>query len=247
MYSPPPDLTVCGSCLKTQSQLANPLKRCAKCRLQFYCSRECQKSDWKSHKKTCGSTRAEPTSTFDAASSTGYQNNPQAICYIPKPFTALDNGTWLYNRPKKDVYKLLVDTYRMRLEDEYVFQGDVDEDSLYSGASVESALRHFKRFLTKTIKLDAARKKKLLPEWWSKDSLQECMNFAKTDDFSNVGLAAEKHDIQKHYCQQDMPMQLRMFSEKIDGTLAAGMSGAEMLALRVAVEKQNLSATHLSL
>lgn len=237
MSSAPTDSTECTSCRKTQGHLPNPLKRCAKCKSQWYCSRECQKSDWKSHKKVCGSTSAESNSTSATSSSSAGQGiNPKAICYIPKPFTALKNGTWLYNRPKNDVFKLLVDTYRMRMEDEYVFEGEVDEDSLYSGADPESAARHFKRFLNKTIRLDAKRNKKLLPEWWSKDSVKECFEFARTDDFSNVGFAAEKHDIQEHYCQSDMPMQLRIFSEKIDGTLAAGMSGEAMLQMKAAGE-----------
>lgn len=247
MHSPESDSTACASCLKTQGELAKTLKRCAKCRLQWYCSRECQKSDWKKHKKTCGNTRAEPNSQHDWTPPTVNQNNPNAICYIPKPFTALDNGTWLHNRPKSDVYKLLVDTYRMRLEDEYVFQGEVEEDSLYSGAGVESALRHFRRFLKETIKLDATRNKKLLPEWWSRDSLKECMDFAMTDDFSNVGYSIEKHDIQDHYGQTHMPMQLRMFSEKIDGTLAAGMSCEPMLKLQMEIEKGHLTASHISM
>lgn len=248
--------TECSSCRKTQRDLPNPLKRCAKCSNQWYCSRECQKADWKSHKKVCGNARVESASMSHALPSSDAQSRNQQSrnqpsvsgkCCIPKPFTALDNGTWLHNRPKKDVFKLLVDTYRMRIEDEYVFQGDVDEDSLYSGASAASALRHFKRFLTKAIKKDAARKRKLLPEWWSKESLNECLEFARTDEFSNVGYAVEKHDIQEHYSQSDMPMQLRMFGEKIDGTLAAGMSGESMLQLRVAVEQNNMNVTHVSL
>lgn len=166
-----------------------------------------------------------------------------ARCCIQNSFTALNNGTWLYNRPKKDVFKLLVDTYRMRMEDEYVFEGDVCEGSLYSGASPTSALRHFKHFLVKTIKRDAKREKKLLTEWWSKDSLQECLEFGSTDSFSNVGLATEKHDIQNHYAQMNMPMQLRMFSEKIDGTPA----GESMLQMQMAVEMNHLNVTHFSL
>lgn len=248
MSSVPLDSTECSTCRKTQDQLPNLLKRCGKCKFQWYCSRECQKSDWKRHKKVCGNTRAEPASMGNTeTSSAGHRNRPQAICYIPNPFTALNNGTWLHNRPKKDVFKLLVDTYRMRMEDEYVFQGEVLEGSLYSGATAASAARHFKRFLTKTVKLDGIRNKKLLPEWWSKDSLNECVEFARTDDFSNVGFAAEKHDMQDHYCQIHMPMQLRMFSEKIDGTLAAGMSGEAMLQMQVAVEKNIFNVTHLSL
>lgn len=236
----PPDSTECKFCRKTQDELPNPLKRCANCKYQWYCSRQCQVSDWKNHKKVCGTTaRAQLNPQAPM--------NPQTVCYIPKPFTALDNGTWLHNRTKKDVFKLLVDTYRMRIEDEYKYEGEVDEDSLYSGAGLETVVRHFKRFMKKLIKRDAQRDRKLLPDWWSKDSLQECMEFARTDDFSNVGYAVEKHDIQEHYSQPDMPMQLRMFSEKIDGKLAAGMSGSSMLQLRVAVENSNCNVHHVSL
>lgn len=203
-------------------------------------------ADWKVHKKVC----AEPNSVGNngGPSPIGQRHDTRrAVCYIPQPFHALSNGTWLHNRPKKDVFKLLVDTYRMRLEDEYVFQGEVDEDSLYGGANAASALRHFKRFLNKAIKRDSKRERKLLPEWWTKDSLQECLEFARTDDFSNVGFAAEKHDMQDHYLQNDMPMQLRMFSEKLDGHLAAGQSGQSMLKLQTALERGNGYATHLSL
>lgn len=233
----------CSSCRKSQNEVPNSLKRCAKCKSQWYCSRDCQKSDWKNHKKVCGSTPIDPaTPMFNTTktSSAGRSSKPGAVCYIPNPFTALNNGTWLHNRPKKDVFKLLVDTYRMRVEDEYVFQGDVDEGSLYSGAGPANVLRHFKQFLNKTIRLNI--KNKLLPEWWSNDSLKECIEFARTDDFSNINYAVEKHDLQEHYSQMDMPMQLRMFSEKIDGTLAAGMSGEAMLQMQVAVEKNNLSS-----
>lgn len=42
---------------------------------------------------------------------------------------------WLYDKPEPEVYKLLIDCYRLRIDDEYVFRGDVDEDGLYGGAS----------------------------------------------------------------------------------------------------------------
>jgi hypothetical protein len=44
----------CVSCGKDESQVTVPLKRCAKCQQSSYCSRDCQKADWKNHKKVCG-------------------------------------------------------------------------------------------------------------------------------------------------------------------------------------------------
>ena len=37
-------------------------KRCSKCKLQYYCSKECQQSDWKNHKVVCRKGNSEETS-----------------------------------------------------------------------------------------------------------------------------------------------------------------------------------------
>lgn len=41
--------TVCSYCLKTDKKT----KRCASCQSSYYCSKECQKADYKNHKKKC--------------------------------------------------------------------------------------------------------------------------------------------------------------------------------------------------
>ncbi|KAK3989369.1 hypothetical protein QBC44DRAFT_267148 [Cladorrhinum sp. PSN332] len=46
----------CAKCGEEMSKNGQELKSCAKCRKVRYCSRECQKADWKAHKKDCGST-----------------------------------------------------------------------------------------------------------------------------------------------------------------------------------------------
>ena len=45
---PPP---VCAYC-KTEEEEEKKLKNCVRCR-EKYCSKECQRKDWKSHKKIC--------------------------------------------------------------------------------------------------------------------------------------------------------------------------------------------------
>ncbi|KAG0085906.1 hypothetical protein BGZ93_005972 [Podila epicladia] len=51
---------------------------------------------------------------------------------IDKPFTHLYNKTWLHNRSEKDMFRLLVDCFRLKLEDDYKFEGDVPADSLWA-------------------------------------------------------------------------------------------------------------------
>ena len=43
----------CNMCEKTEAALGKKLSACASCGRAWYCSRECQKSHWKSHKTLC--------------------------------------------------------------------------------------------------------------------------------------------------------------------------------------------------
>ncbi|KAI0747597.1 hypothetical protein C8Q80DRAFT_1167581 [Daedaleopsis nitida] len=49
----PRDLHGCSHCGKDQSELQEPLKRCARCAAVVYCSKACQRSAWPSHKILC--------------------------------------------------------------------------------------------------------------------------------------------------------------------------------------------------
>lgn len=55
-----PTEPACASCNRKQSEVTS-LKRCAKCHSQAYCSRDCQKNDWKNHKRACARNNATPT------------------------------------------------------------------------------------------------------------------------------------------------------------------------------------------
>lgn len=41
---------ICGYCDKEKK---NKLKKCSRCKVYYYCSKECQKKDWPRHKLQC--------------------------------------------------------------------------------------------------------------------------------------------------------------------------------------------------
>ncbi len=47
------DAVKCAGCKHGSSTFDHPLKKCAGCAMVQYCSKECQKRDWKYHKLTC--------------------------------------------------------------------------------------------------------------------------------------------------------------------------------------------------
>ncbi|KAH7314342.1 hypothetical protein BKA65DRAFT_516632 [Rhexocercosporidium sp. MPI-PUGE-AT-0058] len=50
--TPTPATKTCTSCKKCSTE-DKPLKPCTKCQSVQYCSKECQKADFKNHKKEC--------------------------------------------------------------------------------------------------------------------------------------------------------------------------------------------------
>lgn len=48
-----PVIKVCGSCMAARRPDARQLLVCSRCKYRQYCSKECQKRDWKRHTTTC--------------------------------------------------------------------------------------------------------------------------------------------------------------------------------------------------
>lgn len=43
----------CRFCDRTPQEIGQPMLRCSACKMVVYCGQECQKLDWKFHKKGC--------------------------------------------------------------------------------------------------------------------------------------------------------------------------------------------------
>ena len=243
--------TKCDGCGKDEVELGKTLKQCAKCGSARYCSRECQKTDWKEHKKVCSSNAGSRAANAAPSASNNTSadrpgparegqrhssSNQNLDTFVEKPFTKLHTKTWLHDRSEKDGFKLLIDSYRMRMEDMYKF-GEPEADSLYSGAP--NGQKGFRRFLRL-----AEAKPNLLSAWWSPSKNAECMEFGKTDNQHGLEFVIEKSDIVEYYGNNDMPMQLRMFAEQVYWTGPGGQSGARMLAMRMALEGEGAGGMH---
>jgi splicing suppressor protein 51 len=195
---PDPSKATCTTCKTPQSTLLTPLKRCAQCHTQQYCSRDCQKADWKAHKKVCDSNASNPFPRPAGA------HNPGFITA-----NALFGGDddELHQMSEKDLYVRLIDCFRMRMEDEYVFAGN--NFGIYGG---EDARPVFRKFLGL-----AEKREGLLPKWWSQAKKRECEKVALSHEWADITCCVEKSDVIEHYGNPMMPMKLRILGEKIYG------------------------------
>ncbi|KAI8305283.1 Glucan endo-1,3-beta-glucosidase A1 [Colletotrichum sp. SAR11_240] len=144
---------------------------------------------------------------------------------IMNAFTNLEKRTFLHNRPEKDVYKILIDCYRLRMEDDAKIVGIMEPDSIYASRSSDGKAG-FRRFL------ETARRSvngKLLPPWWNDEKQQECeVMAADVSGWSSLKTKLSKADVIQHYGDDHFPMQLRMLGEFVWGSAPGGQDGTQM-------------------
>jgi splicing suppressor protein 51 len=218
----------CQNCSKSSAQLGANLKQCGKCHTTRYCSRECQVAHWPSHKPICTiivTARDIPLdnvdSEIDSERSAGYDRtdpsdpalSPNAVM-LSGMFHPIE--TLLHLPPRSNVFQHLIDAYRLRIEDEYVFTRK--NIGLYAR---EPPLPSFRRYLSL-----AEGRRGLLPGWWNPSARKECEDIAmgrKGDSWSQIAYAVEKHDIQDYYGDSMMPMMLRLVAEHVYGKPVGSM------------------------
>lgn len=204
------------------------LLTCENCISVEYCSLSCQLADWTAHQiMYCVDPAIIPPEQFAKP-----HFAPILKTSLPNPFARLSRGIWLHDRHKKDVYALLIDSFRLRESDDFWYAGLKTRESVYNGK--ESSCSLFRLFL------DSAEIKGLMPPWWSYKKRVECLDRGLDQSFDNFhDLCAMTRDIEilVMYESPIMLMQLRMFTESVLGTGPAKTNGKLMLQKMVVMEE----------
>ncbi|KAK5656062.1 hypothetical protein OQA88_5201 [Cercophora sp. LCS_1] len=207
--------TTCIRCKRSQPN-EEELKRCEKCEVA-YCSTDCLKADKKKHQRRCGKGNPPPSDPgFGSGSS-----DPN-----DRPFTRLDQGKYLHDRARDDVFRLLLDCYRLRVDDDNKFEGITPPASPSDG---------FRRFLGL-----AKQRSELLPEWWDDAAAMECMavGVEHKTRWCNLERPISKGEVNSYYGSPTMAMQLRMLGEVV---YQRGVAGQDGTAMRKAMASQERS------
>ncbi|KAF8338137.1 uncharacterized protein EI90DRAFT_3041784 [Cantharellus anzutake] len=205
--------------------------RCSGCQEIYYCGRQHQKEAWPGHKADCMRTQKQkaskirppqgPDPSFTPKPDPGAKGN---IHYVSGPSLFSLDDHYDDCKTVHSAYGRLIDAYRMRVEDEYTFRGDMDGTGFLYGGTVSNPIRHFREFVTKAQRrnrqLMSAGKPGALPGWWNSAVDKKAIEkMAQEDDWFNIKYAVEKSDIQEHYGNSLMPMKLRILGESICGSL----------------------------
>ncbi|KAF4822729.1 hypothetical protein CGCSCA5_v002456 [Colletotrichum siamense] len=234
-----------AACQKCKKDITDEGAECDRCDVK-YCSKSCQNLHWKNHKKSCARTRTANPSEPPRYTTYGWAPPSSSTAWNPSrptpsrgleapivnAFTNLEKRTYLHNRPEKDVYEILIDCYRLRMEDDAKIVGIMEPDSIYASRSSDGKAG-FRRFL------ETARRSvngKLLPPWWNDEKQQECEAMAAdAGGWSSLKTKLSKADVIQHYGDDHFPMQLRMIGKFVWGSAPGGQDGTQirrMLASR---------------
>jgi splicing suppressor protein 51 len=146
---------------------AEDIKNCDECQIA-YCSTDCLKADKKKHQKHC---------RYRTEAGGNANNIKGLVAPTNLPFTRLDRGMYLHHRPRRDVFRLLLDCYRLHVEESINFDGIKAPNNLPAG---------FQQFLAL-----ATQRPNFLPAWWDDEAATQCRSLAPTavqhGTASNVG------------------------------------------------------------
>lgn len=243
----------CTYCKKRE--LPNPradqkLKRCARCRSALYCSRACQRADWKrGHQRTCsvgaimvGNSYLDSLSTEDMAMDQlvdAYRLRVED----ERMYCGRLRGRYTTNNPDDDSSQALQYAFQdfrdfLDLAECADSRSNNHDDYEFSSSSPSSSTTHDNDTDTNSassptpsssssLSITTKNKQSILPRWWNAEKRAYCEQRAlnQTSDqntWSNLLRPAGKDDILEHYQDQSMPMKLRMLAERVYGSDVMG-------------------------
>lgn len=120
-------------------------------------------------------------------------------------------------------FRRIIDSYRLRVDDEYTKTGASDAGCLYGIQAkglekVKSPMDHFQAYVNRAIK------KRVLPEWFTITDMEELCVLAIKDSFSNINHPVAPEDIVRYYSERMGPQhnelkQLRDLAGYIEGPI----------------------------
>lgn len=180
-----------------------PVKHCGRCHIPQYCSTACQKADWKSHKPSC---EPERNTGFSIRIRPGGPSNNRPAA------NALETASRLLSSiPKEEVYRRLIDIYRLRAADTLLMGGE-ERGWTYDLRTGGPPKDDFHNFLVK------ARKQDVLPTWFGQEAHHACIEYAmNSEGDSFIGHAIDSEDIEEDYKDQSMSTHMRAVAAHIYG------------------------------
>ena len=199
----------CGNpgCLKSG------VMHCGACKQARYCSKDCQKADWKCHKLRCGVDRG--VATF---------SGPDAMQRMLGTMSGGHTGAWHAGLSRTRVIERLIMSWQLHVDDMYCFRGDLigsygrqfdsyEDDDEDDAQEKDETLDEFRDYIKQ------AKDKGVLPPWWDDAAEKKLMEKAKVD----VQFALEKSDVvEKFGYSSNEHMLLRSMSAAILGSENVG-------------------------
>ncbi|KAK3723251.1 hypothetical protein LTR37_001974 [Vermiconidia calcicola] len=191
----------CSNCFKRAWPGRPAHHLCGKCHKTACCNKTYQTVDWKRHKANCGKTD-EPSLRSRIEERTGAKG--------------------LHELPEDDVYRFLIDSFRLRVGDELHCGAMMYKKEISAGDMVA----RFKDYLKQ-----AETAGQLLPEWWNEEKREACVAKGdRKDHFSTLHREIPQEQVEEQYGGEILvSSRMRLFAEE-----ATGLSQKEALAAAAA-------------
>ncbi|TID27993.1 gb [Venturia nashicola] len=214
-----------------------------------------------------GSSGLNGTGNFDSTGAFGRISATPMACnlsvHFEDPFTRVREGRFLDGRAESDVFKLLVDTWRLRMDDQYRIEKFAESGGCYSGVDgmeggsndgvdgveggsndgvdgVEGGsndgIAGFRHFLEKIVEEEENRRG--LPRWWNGGKREACVSYAIAEPTHSLTTPTTRASIESYYGRPClMYLQLRTFGAWLYEKDLKSMNSASVFEFMIDKEK----------